>query len=116
MVSAAAGWEQRCSPNIAWPAALDGFFLEGNPGDMTVTETTVHKLNGKPYYDFGHHPANRFEFTRGRDLVLAPGPASGPINFLAYPLLEIDGKPQKVRTLFLFRRTACDTRNQLRSR
>ena len=26
------------------------FFLHGNPGDMTVTETTVHKLNGIPYY------------------------------------------------------------------
>ena len=26
------------------------FFLEGEPGAMTVTETTVHKLNGKPYY------------------------------------------------------------------
>jgi len=26
------------------------FFLEGDPGSMTVTETTVHKLNGQPYY------------------------------------------------------------------
>ena len=26
------------------------FFLEGEPGAMTVTETTVHKLNGIPYY------------------------------------------------------------------
>ena len=26
------------------------FFLEGDPGAMTVTETTVHKLNGSPYY------------------------------------------------------------------
>ena len=26
------------------------FFLEGDPGSMTVTETTLHKLNGKPYY------------------------------------------------------------------
>ncbi|MGB4973040.1 MAG: transglutaminase domain-containing protein, partial [Cyclobacteriaceae bacterium] len=26
------------------------FFLEGQPGDMKVTQTTVHKLNGKPYY------------------------------------------------------------------
>ena len=23
------------------------FFLEGDPGSMTVTETTLHKLNGK---------------------------------------------------------------------
>ena len=26
------------------------FFLSGDPGDMDVTETTVHKLNGKPFY------------------------------------------------------------------
>src|SRR5688572_16706708 len=26
------------------------FFLSGDPGEMDVTETTVHKLNGKPFY------------------------------------------------------------------
>src|SRR5689334_16293533 len=26
------------------------FFMNGEPGAMDVTETTVHKLNGKPYY------------------------------------------------------------------
>ena len=26
------------------------FFLEGDPGNMIVTETTLHKLNGKPMY------------------------------------------------------------------
>ena len=26
------------------------FFLSGDPGNMTVTETTVHKLNGRPFY------------------------------------------------------------------
>ena len=26
------------------------FFLAGEPGAMTVTETTVHKLNGRPFY------------------------------------------------------------------
>ena len=26
------------------------FFLAGDPGNMTVTETTLHKLNGKPMY------------------------------------------------------------------
>jgi hypothetical protein len=55
-------------------------------------------------YYFGHHPANRFELSRGRDLVVEPGPASGPINFLAYPVLEVNGEPVKVRTEFLFRR------------
>jgi hypothetical protein len=56
-------------------------------------------------YYFGHHPANRFELTKGRDLIVEPQPASGPINFLAYPVMEMDGKTVKVQTEFLFRRT-----------
>jgi transglutaminase-like putative cysteine protease len=55
-------------------------------------------------YYFGHHPANRFELTRGRDLIVDPVPTSGPINFLAYPLLEMDGKVVKTETTFTFRR------------
>ena len=55
-------------------------------------------------YYFGRHPANRIELSRGRDLVLEPGPASGPINFLAYPVLEIGGKPAKVKVEFSFNR------------
>ena len=56
------------------------------------------------HYYFGHNPANRFELTKGRDLVVDPEPASGPINFLIYPLLEIRGKMVKAETTFTFRR------------
>jgi hypothetical protein len=28
------------------------FFLTGQPGEMTVTETSVHKIDGKPLYDW----------------------------------------------------------------
>jgi transglutaminase-like putative cysteine protease len=55
-------------------------------------------------YYFGHNPANRFELTKGRDLVVDPEPASGPINFLAYPLLEMNGEVIKPETTFTFRR------------
>jgi transglutaminase-like putative cysteine protease len=55
-------------------------------------------------YYFGHNPANRFELTKGRDLVVDPEPASGPINFLAYPLLEMNGEVVKPETTFEFRR------------
>ena len=55
-------------------------------------------------YYFGHHPANRFEFSRGRDLVVEPGPVSGPINFLAYPVLEIGNELAKVAVTFSFNR------------
>jgi hypothetical protein len=56
-------------------------------------------------YYFGHNPANRFELTKGRDLIVDPAPASGPINFLVYPLLEMDGKIVKPETSLAFRRT-----------
>ena len=55
-------------------------------------------------YYFGHNPANRFELTKGRDLVVDPEPESGPINFLAYPLLEMNGEVVKPETTFMFRR------------
>lgn len=55
-------------------------------------------------YYFGHNPANRFELTKGRDLIVDPEPASGPINFLAYPLLEMNGEVIKPETTFSFRR------------
>jgi transglutaminase-like putative cysteine protease len=55
-------------------------------------------------YYFGHNPANRFELTRGRDLVVDPEPESGPINFLVYPLLEMNGEVIKPETTFEFRR------------
>lgn len=83
------------------------FYAEGKWWPIDVSE--ADKFSALSMYFFGHHPSNRFEFTHGRDLVLDPGPASGPINFLAYPVLEMDGKPLRMKTLFLFRRTGCDT-------
>src|SRR5204863_3744678 len=55
-------------------------------------------------YYFGHHPANRFEFTHGRDLRFEPAPADSPVNFLIYPLLEVKGKLVKTENEFSFRR------------
>jgi transglutaminase-like putative cysteine protease len=78
------------------------FYAEGKWWPVDISE--ADKFSALSMYFFGHHPANRFEFSHGRDLVLDPGPVSGPINFLAYPLLEIEGRPQIVKSLFLFRR------------
>jgi transglutaminase-like putative cysteine protease len=78
------------------------FHAEGKWWPVDISE--ADKYSSLSSYFFGHHPANRIEFSRGRDLVLDPGPASGPINFLAYPLLEVGGAVQPVKTLFLFER------------
>lgn len=78
------------------------FFAEGKWWPVDISEGD--KYSNLATYYFGHHPANRFEFSRGRDLVVEPGPASGPINFLAYPVLEIGGKPVKAAVEFSFQR------------
>jgi len=78
------------------------FYADGKWWPVDISE--ANKFSALSMYYFGHHPANRFEFSRGRDLVVEPGPVSGPINFLAYPVLEIKGKPAKTEILFTFKR------------
>lgn len=57
----------------------------------------------KDYY-LGNQPANRFQFTTGRDLELNPAPQSGPVNYLIYPLFEVDGEVKQIETEFQFKR------------
>ena len=78
------------------------FYADGKWWPVDISE--ANKYTALATYYFGRHPANRIEFTRGRDLQLNPGPSKGPINFLAYPYLEIDGKEVKAPTIFTFNR------------
>jgi transglutaminase-like putative cysteine protease len=78
------------------------FYAEGKWWPIDISEG--NKYTALATYYFGHHPANRIEFSRGRDLQVKPSPKSGPINFLAYPLMEIDGKVTEPRTTFSFMR------------
>ncbi|MDX1764863.1 MAG: transglutaminase-like domain-containing protein [bacterium] len=80
------------------------FYAEGKWWPIDISEADKYETL-RTYY-FGHHPANRFEFSRGRDLVVDPGPESGPINFLAYPVMETEGELKKVKVKFTFKRTA----------
>ncbi|HBG27936.1 MAG: transglutaminase [Planctomycetes bacterium GWF2_41_51] len=80
------------------------FYAEGKWWPVDISE--ADKCSSLSTYYFGHHPANRIELSRGRDLVVEPAPASGPINFLVYPLLEIGGKPAKANVEFSFKRKA----------
>jgi transglutaminase-like putative cysteine protease len=85
------------------------FYTDGKWWPVDISEG--NKYSALATYYFGHHPANRIEFSRGRDLVLTPGPASGPINFLAYPVFEMGGKREDVRTTFSFVRAEAFTQN-----
>jgi len=78
------------------------FYAEGKWWPVDISE--ANKYPSLSTYYFGHNPANRFEFSRGRDLVVEPGPKSGLINFLAYPVLEVGGNPTVVKAKFSFNR------------
>ena len=82
------------------------FYAEGKWWPVDISE--ANKYTALATYYFGHHSANRIEFSRGRDLKPDPMPQSGPINFLAYPVLEIEGKPVYVETKFSFKREGAD--------
>jgi len=90
------------------------FYAEGKWWPVDISE--ANKYTALATYYFGRHPANRIEFTRGRDLQIEPGPLSGPINFLAYPVMEIGKTPAFPKTFFSFYRKAEDkTSNTLAS-
>lgn len=78
------------------------FYAEGKWWPVDISE--ADKYSNLASYYFGRHPANRIELSRGRDIVVEPCPANGPINFLAYPVLEIGEKPAKVEVQFSFNR------------
>jgi hypothetical protein len=78
------------------------FFAEGKWWPVDISE--ANKYTALATYYFGRHPANRIEFTKGRDLIIEPGPTSGPINFLAYPVMEIGNTPAFPKTFFSFHR------------
>lgn len=78
------------------------FYAEGKWWPVDISE--ANKYTALATYYFGRHPANRIEFSRGRDLIVDPGPRSGPINFLAYPVIEMGEIPVLADTFFSFKR------------
>ncbi len=78
------------------------FYADGKWWPVDISEGD--KYSSLATYYFGHHPANRVELSRGRDLIVEPGPTSGGINFLAYPVLEVGGEPVKAAVEFSFTR------------
>lgn len=78
------------------------FYADGKWWPVDISE--ANKYTALATYYFGHHGANRVEFSNGRDIKFNPGPASGPINFLAYPVMEIDEFIVKPKTTFTFER------------
>ena len=78
------------------------FFANGKWVPVDISEADEHpELAG---YYFGHHPANRLELSRGRDITVTPAPMSGPFNYFFGPHLELAGKEVSVKATFKFKR------------
>ena len=65
------------------------FARNGHWVPVDISEADKHP-ELKDYY-FGNLSADRVLFTTGRDLQLDPAPQFGPVNFLIYPHIEVDG-------------------------
>jgi len=76
------------------------FYAEGKWWPVDISEG--NKYAALSTYYFGHHPANRLEFSKGRDLILDPMPETGKVPFFAYPVFEQKNKPSRVKTKFSF--------------
>ncbi len=81
-------WAEFYADNKWWPVDIS----EGNKYTALAT------------YYFGRHPANRIEFTKGRDLKFEPSPQSSPVKFMAYPIFEVDGESKVSNAKFSFQR------------
>ncbi len=110
-ISRAVGIPARFAIGAAIPSARDEgdiggyhcwaeFYADGKWWPIDVSEGDKYS-NLSTYY-FGHHPANRIELSRGRDLSISPTPVTGPINFLAHPALEVGGKYVRTKGNFSF--------------
>ncbi|UOQ73036.1 transglutaminase-like domain-containing protein [Hymenobacter cellulosilyticus] len=62
-------------------------------GWVPVDASEAAKDPSRRNYFFGAHDENRVEFTRGRDLTLAPRQQGQTLNYFIYPYAEVDGKP-----------------------
>lgn len=85
------------------------FFVEGK-GWLPVDASEAAKFPEKKNDYFAKLDAHRVEFTMGRDFQI-PGAAAGPVNFLIYPHVEVDGKVHAgLKRNFSFREITAETR------
>ncbi len=78
------------------------FYAEDKWWPVDISEG--NKYTALATYYFGRHPANRIEFTKGRDLQFEPSPQSSPVKFMAYPIFEVDGESKVSNAKFSFQR------------
>ena len=66
------------------------FYVGGQWIPVDASEAWKHPKRHEYY--FGNLDADRVAFTMGRDLTLSPAQDGAPVNFLIYPLAQVDGR------------------------
>ena len=77
-------------------------FYTPETGWVPVDASEAAKDPSRRAYFFGAHDENRVEFTRGRDVELAPKQAGPLLNYFVYPYAEADGQPLEVSRTYEF--------------
>ena len=97
-------WVEYFAPNVGW-VPLDVAVADVFVDDFSIDEANASKVDltvadgyggpdaGLVDYYFGNLEARRVTWHRGRDLVLDPAPAAGPLNALPKAHVEADGAP-----------------------
>ncbi len=67
------------------------FERQGKWTPVDISEADKHPQRRD--YFFGRLDPHRIRFSIGRDLKLEPPQAAGPVNYLIYPYVEVDGRP-----------------------
>jgi transglutaminase-like putative cysteine protease len=68
------------------------FYVNG-AGWIPVDVSEASQQPDKHDYFFGTIDADRVTISIGRDVPLTPEPKAGPLNYIVYPYIEVDGKP-----------------------
>ncbi len=70
-------WTEILLPGVGW------FPIDASEADRHPERRDLY---------FGTHPADRIQFTIGRDLELGEGHTTGPLNYFIYPHVEVAGE------------------------
>ena len=65
-------------------------YIDGS-GWIPVDSSEASKHPEMSDYYYGNLDENRIYFSRGRDITLEPPQEAGPVNYLIYPYVEVDG-------------------------
>ena len=65
-------------------------YIDGS-GWIPVDSSEASKHPEMFDYYYGRLDENRIYFSRGRDITLTPPQEAGPVNYLIYPYVEVDG-------------------------